>query len=119
MKKLFIMLVLILAFSVVSCDLGGGKKYYESMEEVEELTEYQDVQVEEGITGIFSTKDLYVSHWKEINDEETLFYAPLSVKIEGATYLNKSLEEPIYFIYNSVEDTSIIVSEQTLEEIFK
>ena len=88
MKKLLVLLLI--PIFLISCDII--KEPYESMEELE--TTYE---IELASLATFSVETVYATHSKRLNDNQTLYYAPETVKIGEDIFLNKTYG---YFIYD-------------------
>lgn len=114
MRKILIVLTLFLTLVLIGC--VGSSPPYESMTEFE-----TPVQMGICFSGlcILGYEKYWVSHEYVMNETQTLFYAPKSIRINGNVYLN---EEECYFIRagTTVDGyTYERVDLETLKEIFK
>lgn len=119
MKRLLMAMTLILfTFVVVGCT--APPEPWEQMTELAEPLLISDVNKEgNSLADIFTTYDLYASRSIVMNDEETLYYAPLSIRVNAQIFLNQDIDAPVYFIYNCVTGDAEIVGDAVLKEIFK
>jgi hypothetical protein len=87
-----------------------------------EMTALEDPIRADVDSNLLTIKYLWFTKEYVMNDEETLFYAPKSVRIEGKLYLN---DEEAYYIrrdsgsFLSDEYEWENVDEKTLKEIFR
>lgn len=113
MRKILIVLTLFLTLVLIGC---VGSSPPDEMVPIE-----TPIQVEVCFEGfcIFGGEEYWVSHEYVMNETQTLFYAPKSIRINGNVYLN---EEECYFIRagTTVDGyTYERVDIETLKEIFK
>ncbi len=87
MKKIMLIVVIALMVFLVSCS-PPTKNYLAQMDELEEPTAFQarTLVIEETI---------WVTHMKLLNENETLYYAPEKVTVDGMIYLN---DKEMFFI---------------------
>lgn len=117
MKRILMIFTLVLFFTIVGCT--APPEPWEQMDELTNPVLVEDVKKSESLLGMLTSMDIYATHSLVMNDEETLYYAPLSIRNAAQVWLNDDLEEPAYFICNTAEDACTIVSETTLKEIFR
>ena len=97
MKKLIMLLLAIILITTLGC--RASPEPYEQMDPLETPIQMQ-VKLKTSII-TFQTKDLWVTHQLQLNDEQCLFYAPKSAKVGGNYYLN---DETTYFIRAGTEE---------------
>ena len=106
MKKLMIITLVFMIIGLVSC---SQQEYYEEMIPLAPPIEHQ-----------ISGKSVWITHEKQLNENEILYYAPKSFKIDGNVYLN---EETNYYIYTIDPDIFQwnqyrVATNEDLKEIF-
>jgi hypothetical protein len=106
MKKLLIVLMIFSVFILVSC---SNKNYYDEMVEL-------DPPIQVAISG----ENVWFTHELSLNDNEILYFAPRSVKIDGQVYLNKYSKYYIYTIKPTIFQFNQyrLASSDDLKEIF-
>lgn len=112
MKKLFLLFLIITMTILVSCSISN-KNYYEEMETLEEPEKIT-------IMVFLTEESIWVTHKFELNEEETLYYAPEKVKVGTKIYLNDQ-EQYIILKTNTgiLEQNYEFIEKDQLETIFE
>lgn len=118
MKRiLMIFITAILFFAIIGCT--APPEPWEQMDELTNPELIEDVRKSDSLGDTLFPIDLYATHSLSMNENETLYYAPLSVRNDVQIWLNDALEEPAYFICNIDDDYCTVISDESLKEIFK
>lgn len=89
MKKILIIISLFMILIMMSCIQENN--YYEEMTPLIPPIEHQ-----------ISGKSVWITHEKRLNDNEILYYAPKSLKIDDDIYFNDDSNYYIYTIKPSI-----------------
>ena len=118
MKRiLMIFITAILFFAIIGCT--APPEPWEQMDELTNPELIEDVRKSDSLGDTLFPIDLYVTHSLSMNENETLYYAPLSIRNSGQIWLNDDLKEPADFICNNDDDFCTVISDDFLKEIFK